>query len=100
MRAERAPGAHVLGLLLHPYDLRAVGIVRERGAQLLMRYGIELFETDNVRIVPSGFLAMLAQLVIDLAAAEQNARSAIRLAVIHDHPTEAPGGHVGETRNG
>src|SRR6185437_13334982 len=71
IRLDERPGAHVLGLFLAPDDL---GVLEpaELVEQGLGRERIKLLEPQQVHIVDPALLAILEQVVIDLARAEHD----------------------------
>src|ERR1700677_4395430 len=69
---DEAPGAHVLGILLTPDDLRCLE-ARELFHQRLDRERIELLHPEQVDVVDTALLALVVEIVVDLARADDNA---------------------------
>ena len=69
---DEAPGAHVLRLLLAPDH---IGLLEPRKLldQALQRERIELLDAQKVDVVDAALLALLIEVVIDLARAEDDA---------------------------
>src|SRR5881296_3354815 len=67
------PRAHVPWLLLHPVHLARLGVGGEHGLELLRREGVELLDTHERDGVDRALAARGEELVVDLAAAEQDA---------------------------
>src|SRR5437867_2207800 len=67
------PRAHVPWLLLHPVDLTRLGVGGEDGLELLRREGVELLDTHERHPVQGALAARGEELVVDLAAAEEDA---------------------------
>src|SRR5436190_7525550 len=67
------PRAHVPRLLLHPVHLTRFGVGGEDGLELLRREGIELLDAHERHGVDGALAARGEELVVDLAAAEQDA---------------------------
>src|SRR3984957_17605607 len=75
---DEAPGAHVLGLLLTPDDLRFL----EAGKLLHQRFDrerIELLHPEEVHVVDPALLALIVEIVVDLARADDNAANLVVL---------------------
>src|ERR1700734_1938527 len=75
---REAPGAHVLGLLLTPDHLRFLE-PRELLQQRLDRERIELLHPEQVDIVDTALLALVVEIVVDLARADDNATDLVIL---------------------
>src|ERR1700732_4786726 len=69
IRLDERPGAHVLGLFLAPDDV-GLAETAELGAQRLGREGIELLDPEKVDVVDAALLALLVEVIIDLARAK------------------------------
>src|SRR5438445_1709895 len=67
------PRAHVPRLLLHPVHLPRFGVGGEHGLELLRRDGVELLDTHERHGVDRARAAGGKGLVVDLAAAEEDA---------------------------
>src|SRR5206468_659902 len=67
------PRAHVPRLLLHPVHLTRFGVGGEDGLELLRREGVELLDAHERHGVDGALAAPGEELVVDLAAAEQDA---------------------------
>src|SRR6266480_2554808 len=67
------PRAHVPRLLLHPVHLTRFGVGGEDGLELLRREGVELLDAHERHGVDGALAARGEELVVDLAAAEQDA---------------------------
>src|SRR5436309_3325059 len=67
------PRAHVPWLLLHPVDLTRLRVGGEDGLELLRREGVELLDTHERHPVQGALAARGEELVVDLAAAEEDA---------------------------
>src|SRR5213593_3770390 len=67
------PRAHVPRLLLHPVHLPRFGVGGEHGLELLRREGVELLDTHERHGVDGALSAGGKELVVDLAAAEEDA---------------------------
>src|SRR2546428_5954237 len=67
------PRAHVPWLLLHPVHLTRLGVGGEHGLELLRREGVELLDTHERHGVDGALAARGEELVVDLAAAEEDA---------------------------
>src|SRR6266403_1446686 len=67
------PRAHVPRLLLHPVHLPRFGVGGEHGLELLRREGVELLDTHERHGVDGALAAGGKELVVDLAAAEEDA---------------------------
>ena len=78
IRVDERPGAHVLGLLLAPHHL-GVAEARQLGDQRLGRERIELFDAQQVDVVDAALLALLVEVVIDLARAQHDAADLVVL---------------------
>src|ERR1700684_1166513 len=75
---DEAPGAHVLGLLLTPDHFRCL----ETGEflhQRLDRERIELLHPEQIDIVDTALLALIVEIVVDLARADDNAADLVVL---------------------
>ena len=71
-RLDEGPGAHVLRLFLAPDDL-GVGEARQEVAHRLQRERIELLDAQQVDVVDAARLALLVEVEIDLAGADDDA---------------------------
>ena len=69
---DERPGAHVLRLFLAP-DHLGVAEARQLGDQRLGRERIELLDAQQVDVVDAALLALLVEVVIDLARAQHDA---------------------------
>src|ERR1700733_14841111 len=69
---DEAPGPHVLGLLLTPDHLRCLE-TGELPHQRLDRERIELLDPQQVDVVDAALLALVIEIVVDLARADDNA---------------------------
>src|SRR5437899_4924382 len=67
------PRAHVPRLLLHPVHLPRLGVGGEHGLELLRREGVELLDTHERHGIDRALAARGEELVVDLAAAEEDA---------------------------
>src|SRR5436309_3520547 len=67
------PRAHVPRLLLHPVHLTRFGVGGEDGLELLRREGVELLDAHERHGVDRALAARGEELVVDLAAREQDA---------------------------
>src|SRR6266849_3023626 len=67
------PRAHVPRLFLHPVDLPCLGVGGEDGLELLRRERVELLDAHQDRPVEGALAARREQLVVDLAAAQEDA---------------------------
>src|SRR5881296_3981270 len=67
------PRAHVPRLLLHPVHPPRFGVGGEHGLELLRREGVELLDTHERHGVDGALAAGGKELVVDLAAAEEDA---------------------------
>src|SRR6187549_1745188 len=76
-RFDRAPGAHVLGLLLDPDGGSAVFEVLDGGVQVHVGQRVELLEADNLDILATELRTALFEVVVNLARAEEHARGAL-----------------------
>ena len=105
---DEAPGAHVPGLLLAPDDLGLLE-ARELLHQRLDRERIELLNSQQVDVVDPALLALIVEVVVDFARADDNAADLIvlgelglfafvRLRMIPQQPMEARAGP--ESRRG
>src|SRR5262249_25171091 len=70
-RPDAVPRAHVLRLLLHPDERRAVLERLERRRQLLVER-VELLQTHDGHVLAPELLPLLGEVVIDLAAAQED----------------------------
>src|SRR5262245_29375351 len=68
---DKAPCSHVLGLLLAPHHLSA-GKSRQLLDQGPRRERVELLDAQEIDVVESALLALLVEVVIDLAGAEHH----------------------------
>src|ERR1700727_2526968 len=75
---NEAPGAHVLRLLLTPDDLRLLE-TRELLHQRLNRERIELLHPEEVDVVDAALLALIVEIVVDPARADDNATDLVVL---------------------
>ena len=83
--------AHVLRLLLHPHQLARRRVRLDRACvQRRHRERVELLEAENRRRRVAAALPLGAQLVDDLAGADQDAPRAGRRLVVGQHRLEAP----------
>ena len=98
IRVDERPGAHVLGLFLAPHHL-GVAEARQLGDQRLGRERIELLDAQQVDVVDAALLALLVEVVVDLARAQHDAADLgildqldrlVRAAAAH-RPTTAGG---------
>src|SRR5438309_5581863 len=67
------PRAHVPWLLLHPVHLTRLGVGGEHGLELLRREGVELLDTHERHGIDRALAARGEELVVYLAAAEEDA---------------------------
>src|SRR5579871_1399800 len=75
---DEAPGPHVLGLLLAPDDLGLLE-ARQLLQQRLRRERIELLDPEQVDVVDPTLLALVVEIIIDLAGAEYDAADLVVL---------------------
>src|SRR3954465_13865429 len=80
-QAERRPGTLVGRLLLHPEELLGVGVLVERGPQPPLGQRVELLDADDRDVVAVVLRLPGGQVVVDLAAGEQDARDLRAVAV-------------------
>ena len=75
---DEGPGAHVLRLFLAPHDL---GLLEARQLldQRLQRERIELLDPQQIDVVDAALLALLVEVVIDLARAQDDAADLVVL---------------------
>src|SRR5687767_12634248 len=69
---DEGPGAHILRLFLAPCDrglLEAAELLDER----LVRPGIELLDAQEIDVLESPLLALVIEIIIDLARAHHHA---------------------------
>ena len=71
------PCALVLRLVLAPHDLGGVGVLLELRRESLVREGVELLDADHGHVARLLLLALLDQVVIDLARADHHAAHAL-----------------------
>ena len=89
---DEGPGTHVLRLLLHPDDLLRAAVPRQRRPQRLGRKRIQLLDAQNRRAPVLALFARRMEVVVDLAAAEQNLldRAPVGdLGVVEERPERA-----------
>ena len=70
---QEMPRAHIFGFFLAPDDLACLGIACQFLFQLIGGEGVELLDTDKRDIRDLAFFARGEQIVIDLAAAQNDA---------------------------
>jgi len=70
---DKGPGAHVLGLFLDPGGVRLRGVGGGEGIEEFRGEGVELFESDDCSVGGFAFGAGGLEVVVDLAAAEDEA---------------------------
>src|ERR1700722_3482514 len=75
---DEAPGAHVLGLLLTPDHLRFLE-TGELLHQRLNRERIELLHPEEEDVVDTALLALIVEIVVDFARADDNAKDLVVL---------------------
>src|SRR3984885_1361388 len=75
---DEAPGAHVLGLLLTPDHLRCLE-TGELLQQRLDRERIKLLDPEQVDVVDPALLALIVEIVVDLARTDDNAADLVVL---------------------
>src|SRR6266545_1024098 len=101
-RLDEMPGAHILGLFLHPANLDASRVLLDELCDLVGWKGVQLLEPHE-RDVSGGVLALLAahEIHIDLAAAQKKASNIARLApgfVVIDRELETSVGELPRCR--
>src|SRR5262245_49177437 len=76
VRLDEAPGAHVLRLLLAPYHLSVLEAAKlmDQGAG---GEGIKLLDSEQIDVVQPALLALIVEIVIDLAGADDHAADGI-----------------------
>ena len=89
-----APGPHVPGLLLHPPQLLQTWVAGQHCPRLLPREGVELLQPHDGRPVRLQLLRLRQELVVNLPAAEHQARDLVgaargRWVVEHGIPAAA-----------
>src|SRR6185503_9319715 len=77
---NKRPATHVLGFFLGPHELTRMRILCERFANALQWERIELLETNHGHIPLLGLLSRLDEIVIDLAAAQDNSLHGVAIA--------------------
>ncbi len=70
---HEVPGSHVFRLFLYPEEFGGVGVAMKNVGQLPEREGVKLLDANDSDIVAPQFLALVDQVVVDLAGAQQNA---------------------------
>src|SRR6185437_2066412 len=90
-RLHERPAAHVLRFFLCPHPFLGLAITHQGALQQFLREGIELLDADDRDVVGLRLRAALQQIVIYLAAAQDDSANAsrIHLNIIEDFP-EAP----------
>ena len=91
--ADEGPGALLPVLLLHPGDFHQRRIPRQQGLQRLRRERIELLDPRHRQVRPRDRAPPAVQVVIDLAAAQQQALDLTRILdhrVVDDRLETAP----------
>src|SRR5262249_23706552 len=71
LRVKIMPGTHILGLLLNPRDAFGVRVQCQGILELRFWKGVELFKPDDGDILKAETPALLTELVINLAAAQE-----------------------------
>src|SRR5262245_51510961 len=66
------PGTHILGFFLNPRDALGVRVQCQGIFELRFWKGVELFKPDDGDILKAETRALLLELVINLAAAQEN----------------------------
>src|SRR5262245_43889952 len=76
VRLDEAPGAHVLRLLLAPYHLSVLEAAKlvDQGAG---GEGVKLLDPEQIDVVQPALLALVVEIVIDLAGADDHAADGI-----------------------
>ena len=77
------PGALVHRFFLAPDDLLQGFVAGQYICQIILGEGIQLFDSDNRRILELILAALLQQVVIHLAAAHDDALDLLRIQRIH-----------------
>src|SRR5215510_4236475 len=71
---HKTPCAHVVWFFLDPHDVQRSFIPSQDLGQFFGRKRVQLFNTDNGRVRTSASLALSQEIVVDLAATQQQPR--------------------------
>jgi hypothetical protein len=95
---EMRPGTHVLRLLLHP-DHAALGVTRRDRLETLGVQRVELLDADDRGVGDALLLAVVDQVVVHLARAQQHTLRFARRGWILEDFLEGAGGELIESRD-
>lgn len=95
MATQEWPCTHVFGFFLDPNQRRSLGVLGQDFVEFGLWEGIILFESVDRHVFEAAFFAFLEQVVVDLAATEQDAfdlGGVDARVLIGDEPLELSGG--------